>query len=222
MSFVESQPVFWAPEIALPCAPNATASCEGLRLHRRGDDARAETEQFIARVYQRHFAARLANFMPVLASRTVDGRTCAAAGYRSAVEPLFLEHYLPRPVEKVLADAFGQPVAREDIVEIGQFASQRAGEGRRLMVELARHLVDSGFRWAVITATAELRQLFRHQGLSALPLGDARRRCVGDEAPLWGSYYRHAPKVLAGDLLANLARLERGRRRASAQDRSRT
>jgi hypothetical protein len=45
-----------------------------------------------------------------------------------------------------------------------------------------------------------------------MPLAPAQRRCVGDEAPLWGSYYRHAPKVLAGDLLANLAKLERGRR----------
>jgi hypothetical protein len=112
----------------------------------------------------------------------------------------------------VLAAAVGRPVARAEIVEIGQFASQCAGEGRRLMVALARHLVDSGFRWAVITATAELRRLFRHQRLSALPLAAAQRRCVGDEAPLWGSYYRHAPKVLAGDLLVNLARLERGRR----------
>ena len=212
MSFVESQPVFWAPEIALPCAPNATASRGGLRLHRRGDDARAETEQFIARVYRQHFDARLAHFMPVLVSRSVDGSTSAAAGYRSAVEPLFLERYLPQPVEQVLAAASGRPVAREQIVEIGQFASQRAGEGRRLMVALARHLVDAGFRWAAITATAELRRLFRHQGLSALSLAPAQRQCVGDEAPLWGSYYRHAPRVLAGDLILNLAALERGRR----------
>jgi hypothetical protein len=150
--------------------------------------------------------------MPVLVSRFTDDSICAAAGYRSAVEPLFLERYLPQPVEQVLAAAVGQPVAREEIVEIGQFASQCAGEGRRLMLSLARHLVDTGFRWAVITATAELRRLFRLQRLSAQPLAAAQRRCVGDEAPLWGSYYRHAPKVLAGDLLVNLARLERGRR----------
>jgi hypothetical protein len=112
----------------------------------------------------------------------------------------------------MLSAALGQKVAREQVVEIGQFASQCAGEGRRLMLSLARHLVDAGFRWAVITATAELRRLLRHQRLAARPLAPAQRRCVGDEAPLWGSYYRHAPKVLAGDLLANLATLERGRR----------
>lgn len=212
MSFVESVPALWSPEASAPYAPIATAPRSRFQLHRRGDAARTETEQFIARVYRQHFAARLAHFLPVLVSRSIGGGTCAAAGYRSAVEPLFLERYLPEPVEQMLARATGQPIAREEIVEIGQFASQCAGEGRRLMLGLARHLVDSGFRWAVITATAELRRMFRHQGLSALPLAVAQRRCVGDEAPLWGSYYRHAPKVLAGDLSANLARLERGRK----------
>lgn len=212
MSFVEPVPVQWTPESFVPCAPSPHAPHGQFLLHRRRDQARAETEQFIARVYRQHFAARLAHFMPVLVSRRIDGRTCAAAGYRSAAEPLFLERYLPQPIEQALAAVTGQPVAREEIVEVGQFASPSAGEGRRLMPALARHLVDAGFRWAVITATADLRRLFRHQGLSVVSLVDAKRRCVGDEAPLWGSYYRHSPKVLAGDLLANLARLQRGRR----------
>ena len=212
MSFVESVPALCSPEASLPCAPVAAAPRARFRLHRRGDEARAGTERFIAGVYRQHFGARLNHFMPVLVSRGTDGGICAAAGYRSAVEPLFLERYLPLPVERVLADAVGLPVARSEIVEIGQFASQCAGEGRRLMLSLARHLVDCGFRWAVITATAELRRLLRHQRLAALPLATAQRRCVGEEAPLWGSYYRHAPRVLAGDLPASLATLARGRR----------
>lgn len=212
MSFVESLPVLWSPECIPPCASFAAPARSAFQLHRRDDEARFETEQFIRRVYRQHFAARLTHFMPVLVSGAVSGRTCAAAGYRSAVEPLFLERYLPQPVEQMLAAVAGEPIAREEIVEIGQFASQRPGEGRRLMLALARHLVDAGFRWAVITATADLRRLLRHQGLAALPLADAQRRCVGDEAPHWGSYYRHAPKVIAGDLSVNLARLERGRR----------
>jgi len=211
VSFVESAPALWSPEVSLPCTGIAPEPSHRFQLHRRDDPERTEVERFIGRVYRQHFAATLVHFMPVLVSRRIEGSTCAAAGYRGAREPLFLERYLPQPVEQVLAAA-GQRVAREEIVEVGQFASQCAGEGRRLMLELARHLVDSGFRWAVITATADLRRLFSHQGLSALPLAAAQRRCVGDEAPLWGSYYRHAPKVVAGDLLASLAALERGRR----------
>jgi len=211
VSFVESAPALWSPEVSLPCTGIAPEPSHRFQLHRRDDPERTEVERFIGRVYRQHFAATLVHFMPVLVSRRIEGSTCAAAGYRGAREPLFLERYLPQPVEQVLAAA-GQRVAREEIVEVGQFASQCAGEGRRLMLELARHLVDSGFRWAVITATADLRRLFTHQGLSALPLAAAQRRCVGDEAPLWGSYYRHAPKVVAGDLHASLAALERGRR----------
>lgn len=212
MSFVESPGVSWTSDPFVLLAPRAPAALRRpIRLHRRGDAQRGTIEHFIADVYRRHFDARLPHFMPVLVSRGIDGRICTAAGYRSAAEPLFLERYLPQPIERMLSRATGQPVAREHIVEVGQFASQCAGEGRRLMPDLARHLLDSGFRWAVITATAELRRLLRHQGLAALPIGAAQRHCVGDEARLWGSYYRHTPKVLAGDLALNLARLERGR-----------
>jgi hypothetical protein len=59
--------------------------------------------------------------------------------------------------------------------------------------------------------SAEQQSGIQAKSLQA-PLAPAPRRCIGDEASLWGSYYRHAPKVLAGDLLVNLATLERGRR----------
>lgn len=212
MSFVESVPALWSPEPGPSFASPVAAPRGQFRLHDRGDPLRTAIEQFVAGVYLQHFGARLAQFMPVLVSRDSDGDTCAAAGYRSAVEPLFLERYLPAPIEQMLAEASGRPVDRNSIVEVGQFASQCAGEGRRLMRALARHLVDCGFRWAVITATADLRRLLRREGLGVLPLATARPHCLGDEARRWGSYYRHAPKVLAGDLITSVARLERGHR----------
>jgi hypothetical protein len=210
MTFVETQGNLsaWPQQARFEPGPRAQPR---LDLHRPGDGSRADIEEFIARVYRRHYAARLTQFMPVLASRGAGGTATAAAGYRSAAEPLFLECYLPQPIEAMLAAATGQRIAREQIVEVGQFASQCAGEGRRMMPALARHLVDQGFRWVVITATAELRRLFERQRLAVLPLAIAARRQVGDDAPLWGSYYRHAPRVLAGDLRLNLDRLEGGR-----------
>jgi hypothetical protein len=206
VSFVESESSTWpaARFAMLPPAARAT----GLQLHPHGHASRREVERFIAAVYRDHFGAQLAQFMPTLVSRRGDERTCAAAGYRAASEPLFLERYLPQPVERLLSAATGQPIERDDIVEIGHFASQCAGEGRRLMLALARHLVDAGYRWAVITATAELRRLFTRQHLATLPLGIADPHSLGAEARRWGRYYRHAPKVLAGNLVANLARLE--------------
>lgn len=212
MSFVESPAAQSAAELPAFATASTRRHEDSLRLHLPGGERRLDVEQFIATIYRRHFDARLHQFMPVLVSRGDDETPCCAVGYRSAAEPLFLERYLPEPVERMLSRTAGQPVAREHIVEVGQFASQCPGEGRRLMLVLARHLVDAGFRWAVITATAELRRLLRHRGLVALPLGPARRQCLGEGGRLWGSYYRHAPRVLAGDLARNLAQLERGRR----------
>jgi hypothetical protein len=220
MSFIESGAALRTPAPFVPAVAPAARVDGPLYLHRHDDFDRAAVEAFIAGVYRRHFAARLRDFMPVIVSRGDGESPAAAAGYRPATEPLFLERYLPRPVEAMLAQAAGQTVAREQIVEVGHFAAQQAGEGRRLMLALARHLVDAGFRWAVVTATAELRRLLGHLHLSGLPLGVARRHSVGADAPLWGSYYRHAPRVIAGDLLLSLACLERGRRPTMASNRA--
>jgi len=192
------------------CAAATTASFGELQLHRPGDDSRAGVEQFIAGVYRDHFDARLTQFMPVLVSGH-GGALHAAAGYRDGTETLFVEQYLPQPIEAMLAAATGRAVDRSRIVEVGQFASRRPGAGRRLIDALARHLVAAGYRWAVITATAELRRLLARRRLLALPLGAADPHCLGTAARQWGSYYRHAPKVIAGDLLVNLTRLGRPR-----------
>jgi hypothetical protein len=208
MSFVESP----APPGTADFEPAAPARAEALRarlqLHRRGEPGRADVERLIAAVYRQRYGARLDRFMPVLVSHPA-GEARAAAGYRSADEPLFLERYLTQPIEQALAAASGLRVERRHIVEVGQFASTRPGHGQRLMPVLARHLVEAGYRWAVITATAELRRLFARRGLSSLTLAAALPQRLGADASRWGSYYEHVPKVLAGDLLANLALLER-------------
>jgi hypothetical protein len=180
-----------------------------------GAPARLRVERFIATVYARHYGAQLRGFMPTLVSLGEDDEPSAAAGYRAAgaagaagalAEPLFLEHYLARPVEQAIAAQIGQPVARAAIVEVGQFASMVPGQGRRLMAHLGRHLADAGFAWVVSTATAELRQLFERLRIRPLVLGQADPARLGAAAADWGSYYAHAPLVLAGEIRSNLAR----------------
>lgn len=172
-----------------------------------GAPARAAVEHFIGTVYARHYGARLRGFMPTLVSLGDDDRPAAAAGYRAACgEPLFLEHYLSQRVEQAIAAQLGRPVARASIVEVGQFASMVPGQGRRLMAHLGRHLADAGFDWVVSTATAELRQLFERLRIRPLVLGQADPVRLGAAAANWGSYYAHAPLVLAGEIRSNLAR----------------
>lgn len=211
MSFVESPVPFESDAAAARCTGHgyaAPSAAPALRLHPRGDAAREAVETLIAEVYARHYGARLKSFMPTLASLGSRGAPCVAAGYRGARAPLFLERYLPRPIEAVLAAATGRTIRREQIVEVGQFASRRAGEGRRLMAPLAHHLADQGYRWAVITATADLRRMFARMKLAPVTLARADPARLGAEAALWGSYYAHEPMVLAGELAASLPRLD--------------
>ena len=150
---------------------------------------------------------------PCWSGLPIDGRIVAAAGYRRASEPLYLERYLDTPVEEAIRARTGAAVDRAHVVEIGHFASARHGAGRRLMTLLARHLLSVGARWAVTTATHELRLLYDRLGLQAWWLADARPGAVGEQASDWGRYYEHAPAVLAGPIARNLAILDR---RASA------
>ena len=147
---------------------NALASCETapppeatptlrLNVYDPTDPGRAEVEDFIHRIYARRYGAVLRSFAPRLVGLCdpIEGLV-AAAGYRSAsAEPLFLERYLCAPVEVLLAAHAPQPPRRDAIAEVGHLAAARAGEGRRLIMQLGPHLVGQGFEWVVSTLTAE-------------------------------------------------------------------
>ena len=179
-------------------------------VHAAAQPARARVEAFVREVYAAHYGAQVRQFMPVLVSLEDDaGLVVAAAGYRSAVQPLFLERYLDRPVEQVLADAAGATVPRAAIAEVGHFASVQPGQGRRLMAYVGQHLAAAGFQWVVSTATRELRVIFERVRIRPVTLGAADPAVLGAAADDWGSYYAHAPLVLAGEVRSNLARFAR-------------
>ena len=204
-----------------PCTPSfsATNPAPFLCVCSESDPGRASVERFIHRVFARRFGARVQRFAPQLVClRDADsGDIVAAAGYRRADSgPLFLERYLDRPIELSLAEP-GQPaVAREGIVEVGHLASERAGEGRRLIVRLAHHLAAQETQWVVSTLTEELRHLFVRMGITPLALGRADANALGEQASEWGSYYEHHPVVLAGQMQPALRWLQR--RQAKGMD----
>ena len=193
---------------ALPGTPEGSPP---LRVHGADDPARPRVEDFIRTVYAQHYGATLDAFMPVLVSLADDeGQVIAAAGYRCAAEgPLFLEQYLRLPVERALAPHSSRPLARREVVEIGQLAAGRPGAGRRLMLRLGPHLAQRQYRWVVATLTRELRQLMARMGITPLALAAADPAVLGDAAAQWGSYYEHEPVVLAGEIHAALRRLAR-------------
>lgn len=190
----------------LALSPESVLPAAGLRLVDAADPRRAEVEAFIHRVYAERFGADVQQFAPQLVALDDAQGLVAAAGFRAAASaPLFLERYLSAPVEQLLG------VPRQRIVEVGQLAASRAGEGRRLILQMGLLLAQQGFNWVVSTLTAELRQLFLRLGVAPLALGVADPERLGDEAACWGSYYEHRPVVLAGHLDAALQALARRR-----------
>lgn len=197
-----------------PCRLTTTAgpppAHAGMTLHRPGEPGRAEVEALIAGIYRARFGARIVRFAPVLVALHDANGPVAAAGYRDAGSgPLFLERYLARPVQELLAPHAGAAPARRTIVEVGHLAAAQAGQGRRLVLLLGPHLAAQGYRWVVSTLTRELRHLLLRLGIAPLTLAAADPALLGSEAREWGSYYEHQPVVLAGHLRQSLRQLQR-------------
>lgn len=172
-----------------------------LTAYHEHDLGRQGVQSLIQRVYERAYGARITAWMPVLLGLCIGGRMQAAAGYRGAVQALYLENYLEQSIEAMLRGVCGVALPREQIVEIGHFSAVSPGGGRRLIPHLSQHLRSQGYRWAASTVGAPLYAMLRRAGYAPVPLAqaDPHRLPQGDRAN-WGSYYQACPVVVAIDL----------------------
>jgi thermostable hemolysin len=162
--------------------------------------AREAFENFIAARFGRAYGARVTHFLPhLLGVRDRLDRWQAAAGYApAAAHTLFLEQYLDRPIERVIAGVLGRAVPRAGIVEVGNLAAVSAGMARAIVPQLARHLQRLGYSWVAFTATRGLRNTFRRLGLYPLPIAAADPARLADGGASWGTYYDQDPVVMVG------------------------
>lgn len=176
-----------------------------------GSVRRAEAEGFVRGVFHRRYGARVSVFAPCLLMLEQAGRPVAVAGWRGAdAEPLFLESYLDAPIETVLYTLTGQLLHREQIVEVGNLASEKAGGSLQVILHLARQFVEAGYEWVAFTATRELIGIFTRLGLPLLALAKADPARLGHAASDWGSYYEAGPVVVAGRIRLALERFGSG------------
>ena len=172
-----------------------------------GSVRRAEAEGFVRDVFHRRYGARVSVFAPCLLMLEQAGHPVAVAGWRgAATEPLFLENYLDAPIETILRAQTGQELRREQIVEVSNLASEKAGGSLQVILHLARQFVEAGHEWVVFTATQELIGIFAKLGLPLLALAKADPTRLGAAAADWGSYYESAPVVVAGRIRLALER----------------
>ena len=170
-------------------------------------ERRGEAEHFIRTIFDQRYGARVSVFAPCLLILEQAGHPVAVAGWRgAATEPLFLENYLDAPIETILRAQTGQELRREQIVEVGNLASEKAGGSLQVILHLARQFVEAGHELVVFTATQELIGIFAKLGWPLLALAKADPSRLGVAAADWGSYYESAPVVVAGRIRLALER----------------
>jgi len=161
------------------------------------------TTATIALVYRRAYGARLNLFMPYLLKVSGrEGAFRAIVGLRDAQEEkLFLETYLDEPIEQAIARVSGEPVARGEIVEIGNLAESKPGDARLGIIATTRYLHKLGYRWVVFTAVPQLLNAFRRLGMEPMEILEADpTRLPQAQRDIWGSYYDEHPKVCCGSI----------------------
>jgi hypothetical protein len=176
---------------------------------------RCKAEAYVAHRYSEAFDAQLEQFMPLFLALVSKGEIKSLCGFRDAgQEPLFLEQYLDSPIEMYCETLLGHAIKRSELIEFGQLASFSKGFSPLHFYLIARHLVDSGYKWCVCTVTDPLYALFKRLGLSPMDIGMAEASRIST-ASQWGKYYQHQPRIVAGNLEQSLARLKKVTKRQS-------
>src|ERR1700758_1911777 len=178
-------------------------------LPRNATVQRARVERFIESRYLDRFGSRIVEHYPTLLRlQSDDGNVRATIGVRNASrEPLFLERYFDEPIERMISHATGATPARTDILEIGNMASVGRIASARLIAASASYLSTSRCRYAVVTATEELRQMLGSFGFAWRALGAARADRLPDKGRSWGSYYDQNPEILVGEIRQSSERM---------------
>lgn len=175
--------------------------------------SRRPAETLIERTYSQAFCGLVRRHYPNLVCVSdASGEVLAAAGVRRAQdEPLYLEQYLDAPIEVSAARVAGRAVARAEIGEIGNLASEDADASACLFLALAEILAQAGCTFAAATATRRLRLRFQRLGFPIQSLAPASEDRVDAHAADWGNYYSCGPEVLIGAVAPALLRLRAGR-----------
>jgi hypothetical protein len=184
-----------------PVLARSRAQRPGFELARHGDAARESIEGFIRDRFAAAHDARVRHFLPALISLGFARHPVAAVGIAFADETtLFAETYLDAPIEALIARVRDEPVARAEVVEIGNLVSTWSGGGLLLFVFLAELLDRLGPRWAIFTATLEVQRLLAHLGFAPTVLGEADPARLSDGGSSWGRYYERGPRVMFGEI----------------------
>lgn len=170
----------------------------------RHDRLRDVIEAAIQRLYGDRYGACLSSFAPTLLAELDErGHVTCAAGIRFGGDKFFFEHYLDRPIEKILRARVGGHIERETIVEVCHLAGNGVSGSLPFVAKLIQFLRSFDTEWAVFTATKPLRSLLQRNHLAMIELATADRTRVPDPG-CWGHYFDYDPRIMAVDERAAL------------------
>lgn len=180
----------------------------GFQLANPADSERLALECYIGHCFAKAYGANLTHFLPLLLAYGEGCDFHSALGMRRADSgALFLEQYLDAPVEACLSTAAGVPVARSQIVEIGNLVSSARGSSRMLFLILAELMAAADLTWAIFTATPEVHRLLQKLTDNQLSLCRADGTRLGAALADWGTYYDTRPVVTAINVAAEREKL---------------
>jgi hypothetical protein len=201
-----------APAVHISTPPASQPEHLQLHLWLAGDPQRSAAESFIRARFQDSYDAEVCVFHPYLLGVT-RGDHCITSviGIRPAsCGQFFLESYLDGSAEQLLTDATGETIQRKQVVEVGNLASTDTEPFRFLMIGLITlldRLPDT--RWMVCTVGEKLIRLLRRARFFPIVINQASAERLSPEAGKWGSYYRHARSVVAGNVAYGMLELKR-------------
>jgi Thermostable hemolysin len=176
-------------------------------LQRPDSPDREQFEQCVSEKFSESYGARIQQFLPyLLGLMSQANKISAVVGIRPAESgPLFLEQYLPYPIEQQIGLLYHDVVARHDIVELGNLVSAWRGSSHMIFLYLAALLGRTKREWMVFTSTREVEKLLAKLNYTPVVLGDADPEKLLGPREIWGSYYEHTPRVMLGHVPTAMA-----------------
>jgi len=170
------------------------------RLQTPQSAERTAVESYIRERFATVHKAEVSHFLPNIISLYCGGEYSAAVGLSPASKgKLFVEQYLPQPVEQVISEKLGIDVARDQIVEIGNLVSTWKGSSLLLFIVIGEVMERLGYQYVIFTGTREVKALLGRLRYLPVVLADANPDVLPDGGSSWGTYYNNKPQVMFGD-----------------------
>ena len=147
--------------------------------------------------------------MPAFMVLTVENEMIASCGFRVAEdEPLFLEQYLDTDADVLVSQTFNTKIKRSQLIEFGQLSSFTRSTSPLHFLLMVETLVSLGYKWCIFTAIGPLHALMKRLGLYPTLIAEANPNNIPNVEHTWGTYYKHQPRIMAGNLQQGLTLLQ--------------